>query len=164
MRAMKICIIYHSYSGITKGVAERVRDACGGDLVEVTPKEPYSTFSAYTRGCRRAMKKKADAVEPETIDVSAYDLIVVGTPIWAWKATPVINGGIAALEGCAGKKAVVYATCGAKYGSSLVDMKEALMQKGVKVTGEIGLTRKEINEQTRVNDLIALVRAADATG
>ncbi len=156
---MKICIVYHSYSGITKGVAEKVRDACGGDLVEVVPKESYSTFSAYTKGCMRARNLQIDPVEPPRIDVSAYDLIVVGTPIWAWKATPVINGAIAALEGCSGKKAVVFATCGAQYGSSLVDMKEALGKKGVKVIGEIAFTKKEINEKTKINDLIALVKA-----
>jgi len=77
---MKICIIYHSYSGITRGVAEKIRTACGGDLVEVTPRDKYSTLTAYTLGCMRARKEECDPIEPGTIDVSPYGLIVIGTP------------------------------------------------------------------------------------
>src|SRR5271157_3554973 len=109
---MKTCIIYHSYSGITRGVAEKIQKTCGGDLIEVTLKQNYSTLTAYTLGCYRAMKEECDPIEPETIDVSASDLIVIGTPVWAFKATPAINAAIAALKGCEGKKAVIFATCG----------------------------------------------------
>jgi len=100
---MKICIIYHSYSGITRGIAERLKASCGGDLLEVKPRKDYNTLTAYTLGCRKAMNREADPVYPDSIDVSSYDLIVIGTPVWAWKATPVTNGAIAALKGCEGK-------------------------------------------------------------
>ena len=109
---MKTSIIYHSYSGITRGIAEKIQKACGGDLIEVKPKENYSTLTAYSLGCYRAMKEECDKIEPETIDVSTSDLIVIGTPVWAFKATPATNAAIAALKGCDGKKAVIFATCG----------------------------------------------------
>jgi hypothetical protein len=50
------------------------------------------------------MKEELDPIEPETIDVSVSDLVVIGTPVWAFKATPAINAAIAALKGCDGKK------------------------------------------------------------
>ena len=31
---MKICIIYHSHSGTTRGVAEKVKAACGESLLK----------------------------------------------------------------------------------------------------------------------------------
>ncbi len=161
---MKICIIFHSHTGTTKGVCEKVRDACGGDLVEVRPKTRYSKMGAYFRGTSRARKGEADPVEPERIDVSGYDLLVVGTPIWAWKATPVINGAIAVLAGCEGKKAVIFVTCGAKYGTALEDMKEALGKKGVTVTGEIAFNSTEVKAGAKINDLVALVKAAGVPG
>ena len=109
---MKTSIIYHSYSGITRGVAEQIQKACGGDLIEVKLKKNYSSLTAYSLGCYRARKEECDPIEPETIDVSASDIIVIGTPVWAFKATPAINAAIAALKGCDGKKAVIFATCG----------------------------------------------------
>ncbi len=60
---MKTSIIYHSYSGITRGIAEQVQKACGGDLIEVKPKENYSTLTAYSLGCYRAMKEECDAID-----------------------------------------------------------------------------------------------------
>ena len=157
---MKPSIIYYSYSGITRGIAEEIQKACGGDLVEVKLKQNYSSITAYTLGCYRAIKEERDPIEPETIDVSSSDLIVIGTPVWAFKATPAINAAIAALKGCDGKKAVIFATCGSSAKDTLLTLKKALRAKGVAVVGEFVLTKKEIGEGHKVNILIDSVNQA----
>jgi flavodoxin len=156
---MKTSIIYHSYSGITRGIAEKIQEGCGGDLIEVKVKKDYSTITAYSLGCYRAMKEECDPVEPESIDVSTSDLVVIGTPVWAFKATPAINAAIAALKGCDGKKAVIFATCGSSAKDTLRILKKALAAKGVSVIGEYVLTRKEIAEGQKVDDLVAGIKA-----
>jgi flavodoxin len=156
----KTCIIYHSFSGITRGVAEKVRTACGGDLIEVNPRDAYSKLSAYTAGCYRARREENDPVIPDSIDVTSYDLVIIGTPVWAWKATPVINGAIAVLMGGEGKKAVIFSTCGGQAGETLAIMKKTLGAKGIVVSGEVVFTKKEIEEGKKINDLISLVNAA----
>ena len=156
---MRTSIIYHSYSGITRGVAEKIQKACGGDLVEVTLKQNYSSISAYTLGCYRAMKEEADPIDPETIDVSASDLLVIGTPVWAFKATPAVNAAIAALKGCEGKKAVIFATCGGSAKDTLQIMEKALAARQVTVAGQFVLTKKEIADGSKVSTLIDTVRA-----
>lgn len=80
---MKGITIFYSFSGITRGVAEKVKADCGGDLIEVKSKEKYSSLSAYTLGCFRALREEGEPIDPETLDVAAYDLIVIGTPVWA---------------------------------------------------------------------------------
>jgi flavodoxin len=157
---MKTSIIYYSYSGITRGIAEKIQNVCGGDLIEVKSKENYSAITAYTLGCYRAMKEECDPIEPGTIDVSASDLIVIGTPVWAFKATPAINAAIAALKGCDGKKAVIFATCGSSAKDTLPILKKALEAKGVNVVGQHILTRKEIGENQTIRVLIDSVNAA----
>ncbi|RPJ53302.1 MAG: ArsR family transcriptional regulator [Methanobacteriota archaeon] len=158
---MTICIIYHSYSGITRGIAEKVQAACGGDLVEVRPRTAYTTLTAYTVGCMRARNETPDPIEPASIDVSAYDLIVIGTPVWAWKATPAINGAVAALKGCQGKRAVLFATCGAQTGDTLPILAKALGAKGVEVVGQISFNRKEIDDTGKLEGLFSAVKAAE---
>lgn len=158
---MKIIIVCHSFSGVTRGIAERVRSACGGDLVEVRPRQPYTKMTAYTLGCLRARGGKPDAVEPATIDVSGYDRIVIGTPVWAWRPTPVILGAIEALAGADGKSAVVFATCGAQAGETLPMLRAALAAKGVGVVGEFSFTTPEAGDDRKVGALIARVAAAD---
>lgn len=155
---MKTSIIYHSYSGITRGIAEKIQKACGGDLTEVKPKENYSTLTAYSLGCYRAIKEECDPIEPETIDVSASELVVIGTPVWAFKATPVTNAAIAALKGCNGKKAVIFATCGSSAKDTLPIMKKALEAKGIKVEGQFVLTRQGTQDAMQVDTLISRVK------
>jgi len=156
---MKTSIVFHSYSGITRGVAEKIQKACGGDLIEVTLKKNYSSLTAYSLGCYRARKEESDPIEPESIDVSASDLVVIGTPVWAFKATPAVNAAIAALRGCDGKKAVIFATCGSSAKDTLRILKKALESKGVSVVGQFVITRKEIGEGQKVNDLIDSIKA-----
>jgi flavodoxin len=160
---MKTSIIYHSYSGITRGIAEKIQKACGGDLIEVKLKENYSKLTAYTLGCYRATKEQCDPIEPETIDVSASDLLVIGTPVWAFKATPAINGAIAALKGCDGKKAVIFATCGGSAKDTLPILKKALDAKGVTVIGQFVFTKKEIEDEPKINVLIDRIKAVKNT-
>jgi flavodoxin len=159
---MKTCIIYHSYSGVTRGIAERIKAACGGDLLEVKPKDNYSTLSAYSVGCIRARKEACDPIIPDKIDVSSYDLIVIGTPVWAWKATPAINGAIAALRGCEGKKAVIFATCGSSAKDTLPIMKSALEKKGIHISGEVVLNKSDISRNEKINNLISVISNATA--
>ncbi len=156
---MKASIIYHSYSGITRGIADKIQKACGGDLVEVKLKQDYSAITAYTLGCYRAMKEECDPIEPPAIDVSGSDLIVIGTPVWAFKATPAINSAIAAMRECDGKKAVIFATCGSSAKDTLPFLKKLLGTKGITVVGEFVLNRREIGEGSKVNALIDSIKA-----
>lgn len=157
---MEITIIYHSYSGITRALAEKIHEACGGSLVEVKEKQGYSSLTAYTLGCYRAMKEESDPIEPESIDVSATGLVVIGTPVWAYKATPAINAAIGALKGCAGKKAIIFATCGSSAKETLPILAKSLEAKGVTVVGQHVLTRKEIGDGQKVSALTESVKAA----
>jgi flavodoxin len=157
---MATCIIFHSYSGITRAIAEKVQKACGGDLIEVKSRKSYNKLSVYAIGGRRAMSGESDPIEPETIDVSAYELLVIGTPVWAWRATPAINAAISALKNCEGKKAVIFATCGSSAGEALTILAQILSAKGVTVVDSIVLTRRDTSDDARVSGLIAAVGSA----
>ncbi len=157
---VKTCIIYHSYSGTTRSIAEDIRAACGGELIEVKPRKQYNKLTVYPVGGMRARKKERDPIDPETIDVSGYDAIVVGSPVWAFTTTPAINAALAALTGGNGKRAVIFATCGGQAGETLDIMRTALEEKGMTIVGESVLTRREIRDRAKIQELIGLVTAA----
>jgi flavodoxin len=159
---MKTCIIYHSYSGNTRSVAERVHAACGGKFIEVKSDEYSSRLAAYTIGCYRAMKGMCDPIEPAIIDVATDDLIVIGTPVWAGRATPAINAAVAALRGCGGKSAVIFATCGGKERDTLPVLRKALEARGVTVTGEFVFDKTGLKDPERVNAMITLIKSMES--
>jgi len=156
---MKIKTIFYSYSGITRGVAEKIQKGCGGDLIEVKSKKPYSRITAYSLGCYRAMKGECDEIEPSSIDVSDSDIIVIGTPVWAFRAAPAINAAVDALLGCEGKTAVLYATCGGQAKDTLPYLAKALEERGVKVAGEYVLDRTDVLDDEKVGALINAVKS-----
>lgn len=157
---MSRCILYHSHSGTTRRIAKKVKVACGGDLIEVMPQKNYNALTVYVLGGYRAMKGRQDPIEQKKIDVAGYDMIVLGTPVWAGRPTPATNAAIAALKGCEGKKAIIFATCGGKPGETMDIVKKALEAKGVKVIGTYIFTKKDLSDGKRLNELIVRVNAS----
>ncbi|HZD43403.1 MAG TPA: ArsR family transcriptional regulator [Methanomicrobiales archaeon] len=155
---MPICYIYHSESGHTRTVAERCAAALGGDLIEVKDLNHYNRFTRYLVGSFRARLERQDPIEPKTIDVSGYDTIVIGSPIWAGKPTPAIDSAIKALQGAEGKKGVVYVTCGSTPGIGLELLKRWALARGVDVRETYAITEREIQQEEKVSGLIDLIR------
>jgi flavodoxin len=160
---MSVCIVYHSETGNTKKVAEYVAKATGAALIPVRDFAGYNKITMYLVGARKAMAGEKAAIEPVKIDVSAYDLIIVGTPVWAWKPTPGANAAIAALTGCEGKKGMVFATCGGKPGDTIPIMKQALEERKVKVEGAFHFTKKELGEAKKIGEFVDAVRKSAGT-
>jgi len=156
---MSVCIIYHSETGTTRTAAGQVAAATGSDLVEVKDLAGYSKLSMYLKGAPRAMQGKKADIEPAVIDVSGYDAVVVGTPVWAGNPTPAFNAAVAALVGIEGKAAVVFCTSGGAPGKTLETMKAMLAGRGADVRGEISLTTRDVEKPGAVGPLVDLVRS-----
>jgi multimeric flavodoxin WrbA len=59
---------------------------------------------------QKARFEDKNEIEPAVIDVSDFDLLIFGSPVWAFKPTPAIHTAIESLKGCNGKKAVAFST------------------------------------------------------
>jgi DNA-binding transcriptional ArsR family regulator len=160
-RAIRACVIFYSYSGITRHVAEGIRNASGCDIIEVRTKKPYTSFSAYTTGVLRSRKMACDPIEPAAIDVSGYDILIIGTPVWAWKPSPAINAAVRALKGCEGKMAVVFTTCSNQPGEALPILSKALADRGVRVMAEISLDAEDTKNPNAGSELLRQIIGAD---
>jgi DNA-binding transcriptional ArsR family regulator/flavodoxin len=160
-RPIKACVIFYSYSGITRRVAEGIRNASGCDIIESLTKDPYSTFSVYTKGVLHSRKGVCDPIEPGEIDVSAYDFLIIGTPVWAWKPAPAMNTAVKALKGCEGKMAVIFTTCSNQPGEALPILSKALADRGVRVMAEISLDAEDTKNPNAGGELLRQIIGAD---
>jgi len=155
---MNVKIICASYSGTTFGIAEQIRNSCGGEIIEIRSRDLLSRFVAFMARHSPGMNVRDSGSLPDSIDLSGSDLVVIGTPVWGGKPVPAIRKALAALTGCRGKKAVIFATCGEKPGTTLQVMEKELAAKGMIVAGQFSLTKKEIDDGTPVAALIAKVQ------
>jgi DNA-binding transcriptional ArsR family regulator len=160
-RSVRACVIYYSYSGVTRRVAEGIRNAGGCDSIEIKTKTSYTSFTAYTKGVLRSRKGACDPIEPSEVDVSAYDLLIIGTPVWAWKPSPAINAAVKALRGCEGKMAVIFTTCSNQPGEALPLLRKALEERGVTVMAEISLDQDDTKNPDAGGELLRQIIAAN---
>jgi len=157
---MSVCIIYHSETGNTRKMAEAVAKATGAVLVPVKDTAGYNRITMYLVGAPRARRGEKAVIEPAKIDVSGYELVIIGSPVWAWRPTPAANAAIAALSGCEGKRGMVFATSGGQPGDTLAILGQALSARGVNVEGTFHFSRKELGDAWKVGEFIDAVKRA----
>lgn len=81
-------VIYFSATGNTEQVAQTLADKTSADLFEIEPEEPYTDADLdYNNDSCRANQEQNDpnsrpAIAGETLDLSGYDTIYLGYPIW----------------------------------------------------------------------------------
>ncbi len=77
-------IIYYSLTGNTKSIAEKIRKKTGGDVFEIQTVRAYPPeYSATTEEAKRELQTgDLPALKKNPPDMSSYDLILVGSPVW----------------------------------------------------------------------------------
>lgn len=80
---MKTIIVYFSKSGRTKRTAEKIAAVTGSDLYEIQTRKKYPSNYFKTLGIARAELKRNEYPElAGRPDLSGYDRILLGFPIW----------------------------------------------------------------------------------
>jgi hypothetical protein len=161
---MSVCIVYHSETGNTKRVAEAAAKVTGATLIPVRDLAGYNKITMYLRGIPRARAGDKAAIEPPVIDVSPFDVVVVGSPVWAFRPTPAANAAIAALSGCEGKKGIVFITSGGGPRDALEIMKRDLEKRKVKVEGSFHFPMKELGSEEKLKEFTEAIRKVSGKG
>ena len=85
---MKELVLFYSYSGNTKKVAEKFAQENNCDICEITDKKRPNKFAAYTAGIVKVMKGSGRKIKPLAVKFEDYDVINVFSPVWAGHITP----------------------------------------------------------------------------
>ena len=91
-----ILVAYFSCTNTTEGIAKTIADETDGTLYEIVADDPYTEddLKYYTDG--RADKEQADpscrpAISGSVSNMSAYDIVFIGYPIWHGQAPRIIS-------------------------------------------------------------------------
>ena len=93
MENNKKLVVYYSYTGNTRKIAESIKNKLGCDILEIKPKVPYSTDyqTVVDEEQNNESAKKTPEIEPINVDLKNYDEIIVGSPVWWYTIAPVIR-------------------------------------------------------------------------
>lgn len=112
----KIAVIYFSATGTTKEVAEKIANIMNSDIIEIIPKDKYTSSDLnYGNDNSRANKEQnSSSARPEIandIDANKYDVIYLGYPIW-WGDIPKIILTFLDTNNLDGKTIIPFCTSG----------------------------------------------------
>lgn len=126
---MNKVVCYFSASGITKRVAESISSAINADIFEIKPSIPYiSEDLDWTNKNSRTSIEMNDKNSRPSIkssgDISKYDTVIIGFPVWWYTAPTIINTFIES-NSFDGKRVYIFVTSGSStVDSSFNDLKE----------------------------------------
>lgn len=120
----KVLVVYYSLTGHTQNIAEQIAHFTGGDLYRIQTQETFKLVPAFYAQVKKQLKThEYPALAESAPDMSAYDVIFVGAPIWWYTAaTPVWQFWQEA--DFKGKKVVPFSTQGSNYGTYFEDFKK----------------------------------------
>lgn len=130
---MKTLILYYSYGGNTKKIAEMIHKEIGGDLVEVKTAKPYSGYYnvVVDQGQQEVNQGYMPEIQPLKIDVQAYDQIILGSPVWWYTFAPAMKTFLNTYD-LSGKIIFPFATNGGWIGHTFKDFEQACKGADVK--------------------------------
>lgn len=87
---MKSLVVYYSRTGNTRKAADSIARLLKSDIEEITDTKNRDGVIGYLKSGRDAMLKKTTVIKQIRKNHSGYDLVIIGTPVWAWNvSTPV---------------------------------------------------------------------------
>lgn len=138
---MKTLIIYYSYGGNTRRIAELIQKSIGGDLAELRTVKPYtgSYMEVVDQGQEEVNKGFMPEIEPLPVDLAEYDRIVLGSPVWWYTFAPAVKTFLHEYD-LSGKILCPFSTNGGWPGHLLKDVEKACkgadVRKGIDIRFE----------------------------
>lgn len=123
---MKTLILYYSYGGNTRRIAELIQKSIGGDLAEIRTVKPYSGsyMEVVDQGQDEVNSGFMPEIEPLAVDLAEYDRIILGSPVWWYTFAPAVKTFLHQYD-LSGKVIWPFSTNGGWPGHLLKDVEKA---------------------------------------
>jgi flavodoxin len=129
--------VYYTRSGNARFVAETIAAEVGADVEEIIDLKKRSGILGYLSGGSDARRGRGTEIALTKKSPDGYDLIIVGSPIWAGRATPAITTYLKKND-LSGKKVAVFFAQGGKKPQA-IDQTKTLMPNS-ECIGELSVT------------------------
>lgn len=145
---MKTLVIYYSFEGNTKHIGDILAKTMNADVLELKPEKDIKThgFMKYFWGGMQVIMKQ----EPELLTydnkTNDYDLIIIGTPVWAGTFTPPLRT-FFSKEVINDKKIALYCCHDGGMKNVFINMKEKLSNDNT-IISELDFMKTDKNRES----------------
>lgn len=145
----KTLVIYYSYTGNSKKVAEYVKNKLNADILELEPKTPFSTdYDEVVRTWQNNGIKRDVEIKNVDIDLSKYKNIVLITCTWWYGISPVMKRFLKEYD-LSGKNIIISASNAGWIGHCFNDYKTLLPNSNIKAELDLVFSANE-NERDKM--------------
>lgn len=130
---MKPLIVYYSFSGNTKRIADMLQKETGGELAEIKTVVPYTgDYNAIvSQGQDEVNRGYTPAIQPLSLPWEASDAILLGTPVWWYTFASAVKTFLETYD-FNGKTVYPFVTNGGWLGHTLKDIEKICAGASVK--------------------------------
>jgi flavodoxin len=154
---MKILVVYYSRSEHTKQVADRIRQIFQCDIERIEDVESRKGAGKYMKSAFESVLGHDTEIKPTKINPQGYDLVIIGTPVWAGTmSSPIftyMKKNILKFD-----EVAFFCTCGSRGAEGTLKNMENLIRK--EPVSTLSLTKKELknNMNGKINEFISEIR------
>lgn len=156
----KVLVIYYSFTGNSKKVAEYVKDKLNADILELEPTVPFSSDydEVVAEWQNNDIKRDVD-IKPIDTDLSQYKKIVLITSTWWYGITPVMKKFLKTYD-LSGKDIIVAGSNAGWIGHCFKDYETLLPNANIKgeldlvFSAETGKRHEMITSQKEIDNWI----------
>lgn len=134
---MKTLVVYYSFDGNCEFIAGEIGKILGADLLrlETVDEKKRTGLAKFVWGGRQVFTHHKPPLKPYEVTVEAYDLIIIGAPVWAGSPAPALNSFLARTR-IVNKRLALFCCCAGSQGTFFDTVKATL--PGNTFIGEIG--------------------------
>ena len=90
-KSRNILVVYYSRTGSTRKVAEYITKQLDADMEAIIDMKKRSGVGGFVLGGKDSLMRKETEISEIKKDPSKYELVIVGSPIWAGNMPPAIR-------------------------------------------------------------------------
>jgi flavodoxin len=126
---MKYLVVYYSKSGNTATVAEKLAELLGADQEAIGESRGRRGPIGFLISGYESARKKAPPISESKKDPGNYDLVIIGTPVWAGTCASPVRSYLEGYGDAIGKTAFFCTQGGDKESKTFSDMADILGKK-----------------------------------
>ena len=152
---MKKLVVYYSYTINTKVIANMIKKKIDCDMVELTPKVPFSSDyqTVVDEYQNNSVDKNEVLINDINVNLDNYDEIIIGTPVWWYTICPVVVTFLKQYD-LSGKTIIPFATNAGWLGRTFKDFEKLCNNSTVKNEMNIVFDSNNLNElKTSTNEI-----------
>lgn len=143
----KKIIIYYSFEGNTKFIADYLAQKIDAEILMLKPEKEIGThgFMKYFWGGQQAIMKKTPRLEKYIFKEKSYDTVIFGSPVWAGTFAPALRSFLKENK-IKGKKTAFFC-CHEGGKGKVLEATEKLLSDGNDYLGAVDIKAPLTNEE-----------------